>query len=68
MKPNLFIRGNLLSDSYLSTIGGGNIYFRVSEEDCDLSSAIIIDGDVRVPNIAAYGLVAVTGKAEGGVG
>lgn len=57
-KVNLIIKGNLL----LST-GGGNIYCGVDNlNDYDITSAIIIEGDITCDSITANSLTLVTGN------
>lgn len=75
-KPALFVRGGIFSDGYVSVrdsgVGSSSLRAFESEEDYDLSSSIVIDGDLYVENIVVHGgIVAVTGNIvsceEGGL-
>lgn len=65
-KPILFVRGNINCSGYISFRNSGTTCRgHVKEEDYDLSSSIVVDGDIDidVKNILINGgLVVATGN------
>lgn len=67
LKANLVIKGDVISNGYISaSVGGGenrpSLLSKVDNLDnYDISEAIIIDGDLICDNFEYAGLVIVTG-------
>lgn len=67
LKANLVIKGDVISNGYISaSVGGGenrpSLLSKVDNLDnYDISEAIIIDGDLVCDNFEYAGLVIVTG-------
>lgn len=68
-KPALFVRGDILSEGYVSAWDlGTSLRPFEKEEDYDLSSSIVVDGDMYVENMVVNGgIVAATGNIIAGV-
>lgn len=55
IKVDLLVRGDLNYADYVTRAIGGNVLYCVSQEHlderCDISSAVIVDGDMHVGSI-----------------
>lgn len=66
LKPTIYVKGNILIDSTLA-VGGGKLEAFVSEEDCDLSESVVIEGDAIFGGLIVYGgFVAAKGEIQKG--
>ena len=73
-KIDMLIKGNLIADANISKLGGGEIFLQISnkEKDYDITSAIVVNGDVHVSSfetgsktILVCGYVTAFGKEDG---
>lgn len=53
LKVNLYVRGDILSASYVSCHQDAKIIEQVPESEVDLSNAIVVDGPVQVESLMA---------------
>lgn len=66
-KVNLLVKGDVISNIMSiqpSTGGGSNVDLicKANPEDYDLTSAIIIEGNLDIDSITVRGIVAITGR------
>lgn len=61
-KIKLFVKGNIIANRIITRDSLNSFVVKANIEDCDISEAVIIDGDLRVREISYPGNVAATGN------